>query len=298
MAVKTIALNIPFYAIFVAMRIRTLNGIDPTLVMEAFNKGFSDYSVPVQMTAEQWAYKMRSENVQWNLSVGAFDEDQLVGFILHGNKTRNGQQWVYNGGTAVIPSHRGQRLTQKMYDYILPILREQSVSKILLEVIDTNEPAITTYQAIGFKNTRRLLCFKGHYQAKILSNNYEIRTLATLDWAVLKTFGEVTPSWQNDIEAVELIRPQIKALGIFRDNILVGYLIYNPVSNKIFQLAIAKEQRQKGLASALLQYAFGETDKPLILTNIEDTATVTINCLNHFGLEHFITQNEMALVMA
>lgn len=279
------------------MEIKTLIGINPITVMEAFNEGFSDYIIPVQLTAEQWAFKTLSENVQWELSVGAFDEKKLVGFMLHGSKTNVGQSLVYNGGTAVIPSHRGQRLTQKMHDYILPILRAQNVDKVILEVIDTNEPAIKTYDAIGFKNTRRLLCFKGNYSKETLRNDYEIKALKDLDWTVLKSFWDITPSWQNDTEAIMFTPNHYKTLGIYHQNSLAGYLVYNPINNKILQLAIAPNHRRNGLASALLHEAFSESDKPLVITNIEDTAAPIIAFLKQLGLVHFITQNEMELAL-
>lgn len=277
------------------MEIRTLVGVNSNAVMEAFNQGFSDYVVPVQLTAEQWNSKTQSENVQWDLSVGAFDNEKLVGFILHGSKIRNGEQWIYNGGTAVIPSHRGQQLTQKMYAYIQPILKTKSISKVLLEVIDNNQPAIKSYETIGFKNTRRLLCFKGNYETKTADNSSNIKTLETLDWNQLKLFWDINPSWQNDIEAIMLIQPNVKAIGIYREEILAGYLIYNPISNKILQLAVHPEFRQKGFATALLHFAFQNTDKPVLITNIEDCAVDTVSFFKHLGLENMITQNEMEL---
>ncbi len=277
------------------MEIKTLAGVDPIIVMEAFNEGFSDYIVPVQLTEEQWAFKTLSENVQWELCVGAFDHDKLVGFILHGSKTKAGQQLVYNGGTAVIPSYRGQQLTQKMYHYILPILKSMNTDKVLLEVIIHNQPAIKTYEAIGFKNTRRLPCFKGNYQLKTPENTFEIKPLDTFDWDKLKSFWDIQPSWQNDIEAITLAKKTYKSLGIYHQETLAGYLVYNPLNNKILQLAIAPNHRQKGMATALLHYAFQDTDKPLLVTNIEDSAIDTIHFLNRLGLENMITQHEMEL---
>jgi len=274
------------------MQLKTLSGIDPLKVLHAFNEGFSDYMVPVQLTAEQWHIKILSENVQWELSVGAFDEEKLVGIILHGSKTRNGQQWVYNGGTAVIPSYRGQRLTQQMYAYILPILKAKNIDKVLLEVIDQNYRAIKTYGTIGFKNTRRLPCFKGHFQNKKVSS-FEIKPLETLDWDLLQSFWSIQPSWQNDIEAIMSIQNQLKTLGIYSEGALTGYLTYNPVSNKILQLAVDPAQRLKGMASALLHEAFKDTDKPLLMTNIDNSSTETIAFLKNLGMENMITQHEM-----
>lgn len=265
--------------------------------MEAFNEGFSDYIVPVQLTAEQWHLKMLSENVQWELSVGAFDNNQLVGFILHGSKTQNGQQLVYNGGTAVIPTHRGQQLTKQMYHYILPILKAKNINKVLLEVIDKNHPAIKTYEAIGFKNTRRLPCFKGICNVKSSALSLEIKPIETLDWDNLKSFWDIIPSWQNDIEAIRLIKSTLKSLGLYHQETLVGYLIYNPISHKILQLAVHPTYRQKGFASALLQTAFQNSNTPLLITNVQDSAVGTIAFLKKIGLENVITQYEMELTL-
>ncbi|MBQ0151648.1 MAG: GNAT family N-acetyltransferase, partial [Chryseobacterium sp.] len=125
-----------------------------------FNAAFSDYLMPMKMSLEQMRHKFETENIALHYSVGAFDNDILVGFILHFSNTENGITKIYNGGTGVIKNYRGNNLTRKMYDYVLPLINK-NVSCINLEVLEQNTPAINAYKGIGYELKRKLICFQG-----------------------------------------------------------------------------------------------------------------------------------------
>jgi len=122
--------------------LKTLEKITTEKLLEVFNLSFSDCVVPFCLTKEQLEDKIKSDSIKLEFSVGAFEDDQLIAFILHGYDTIDNLKIVYNAGTGVIPAKRGNKLTAKLYDYILPFLHENDIDKLLLEVISTNEPAI------------------------------------------------------------------------------------------------------------------------------------------------------------
>jgi len=64
---------------------------------------------------------MKSDKINLSYSVGCLEADKLVGFILHGFNMINGNKVLYNGSTGVVPESRGQRLTKKMYKFLIPI---------------------------------------------------------------------------------------------------------------------------------------------------------------------------------
>lgn len=149
------------------MNFKRLENVDSKDILNVFNESFADYFVPFKLTEEQLVSKMTSDKINFDLSVGVFENEQLIAFILHGFDTINHQKVVYNGGTGVLPQYRGQGITKKMYDFALPILEKKGIDKIILEVISENISAIKSYVKVGFKITRELACFKGILNLKI-----------------------------------------------------------------------------------------------------------------------------------
>ncbi|MGB1041677.1 MAG: GNAT family N-acetyltransferase, partial [Flavobacteriales bacterium] len=125
---------------------KTLKSVSQQEVLSVFNKSFSDYFVSLQLSEKQFFEKLISNNIDFSLSVGAFENNKLVGFILHGVNAKS----VYNSGTGVIPKRRGFGLTIRMYKFILPILKSNQISKVVLEVITENIQAIKSYKKVGF----------------------------------------------------------------------------------------------------------------------------------------------------
>jgi len=92
-------------------------------LLNTLNHAFADYIVPFQLNAEQLQFKIRSENIVSDWSLGVFDSERLVAFIMHGVRKENGKTVVYNAGTGVLSEYRGQGLVGKMYDFIQPFLK-------------------------------------------------------------------------------------------------------------------------------------------------------------------------------
>ena len=119
------------------MEIKFLKNEPIDKIATVFNKAFSDYLVKVEVTPQSLAVKMLQESIDLNWSTGVYISGELVGFILNGYR----DDILYNAGTGVIPEQRGQHFTQKMYEYLLPIAKENGINKLVLEVIKQNEKA-------------------------------------------------------------------------------------------------------------------------------------------------------------
>ena len=124
------------------MKIITLHNIPLSTITTCFNNAFADYFVKFEVTESYLRDKWRGAGVDRNLSAGVVDRGELVGFIVHGVGEWNGLKAGYNAGTGVIPSHRGKGLTQKMYQFLFPKLKENGIKCLLLEAIQENEKAI------------------------------------------------------------------------------------------------------------------------------------------------------------
>jgi ribosomal protein S18 acetylase RimI-like enzyme len=169
------------------MEIKSLKNTEINELVTVFNQSFSDYIVPLKITKEQLENKIKSDNIKLEFSVGAFENNRLIGFILHGFNFVNGNKIAYNAGTGVIPEKRGNKITFKLLEHIIPKLKEQNVTKIKLEVITENEIAFRTYKKIGFEIIRELNCYKGQINSKIESK-VKIIPLKNYDWELLKSF--------------------------------------------------------------------------------------------------------------
>lgn len=278
------------------MEFRTLENIDPQLIVNTFNESFSDYYVPLSLTLEQFLLKMKGENIALHFSVGAFEDEKLVGIIVHYHHQINGKYYVYNGGTGVIPSMRGKALTKRMYHYILPTLKSSKVDFLILEVLQQNIQAIKSYQNVGFNTDRNLIFCEGTLNASNINNtNISIKPLEIFDWDKLTAFWDINPSWQNKTFVIDNIKDQLVAYAAYLNEELVGYLIYNPIYKRIQSFAVNPSYRNQGIASTLLNHLHRHYPEKMRVVNIDEKAMNFVNFLKKRGLENVHTQHEMLL---
>lgn len=267
-------------------------------ILACFNLAFSDYSIPFKLTIQQLESKIAIEDIDKNISVGAFSEKRLVGFVLHGSRIIESRRIAYNGGTGVIPTERGQALTYKMYKYILPILKSDGYEKVRLEVISTNVPAIKSYQKIGFGTLRQLACFKGELNSNSSNADIAIREESQLDLEVIAGLGELRPSWQNSNESVLNLGTTARQILAYSKNELIGYCILNSGNNRILQIAVKKEFRKKHVGRSLLNYVAAHFSKEITIINVDSSGASTIAFLENNNLDNFLSQLEMELLLS
>lgn len=275
------------------MQIRQLTELDIPDLLNAINSAFADYIVPFQLNAAQLQFKMASENILPEWSVGIFEADRLIAFIMHGVRTAEGKIVVYNAGTGVLPEYRGQGLVGKMYDYLQPFLEENQVRQLVLEVIESNQSAIRAYEKDGFAIRRKLVCFGGELQTKSrLSTPTSVEPLHEFLWEDFQSFWDISPSWQSAIPSMDIVQPV--ALGAFIDLELAGYVLFNPVNKRIYQIAVAPQHRRKGIGTQLIAEVQQQlSNEKVKLNNMDEIAENLKLFLEKQGLTNDINQFEM-----
>lgn len=276
------------------MEFRTLDKADIAEILRILNLSFSDYIVPYQLSMEQFEEKISTENISFELSAGVFIKDKLVGLILHGvneNKTR-----VYNGGTGVIPKRRGKGIASMMFKHIIPILKSNKISSMVLEVLTTNTPAIECYEKIGFKIDRRLNCYDGEMNLDKYQVNVSIETIDKIDWVKFKSFCDIKPAWQYAKEAISKMN-NLTTYVAKLDNEIVGYLIYNKLKRRLIQIAVAKDKRRSRIATSLLNSVDLETGFGMNMINVDDSNESINSFLINANFNLFIQQYEMKMVL-
>ncbi|MFA4870101.1 MAG: GNAT family N-acetyltransferase [Pedobacter sp.] len=275
------------------MQIRQLTEQDNPDLLNAINSAFADYIVPFQLNVAQLQFKMMSENILPEWSLGIFETDRMIAFIMHGVRTVEGKTVVYNAGTGVLPEYRGQGLVGKMYDYIQPFFKENGVHQVILEVIESNQSAIRAYEKDGFSIRRKLLCFGGELQTKPrLCTSTSVERLQEFLWEAFQSFWDISPSWQSAVPSMDVVKPA--ALGAFIDSELVGYVLFNPVNKRIYQIAVAPPYRRKGIGTQLLAKVQQQLSNEKVQINNMDEAAESLKLfLEKQGLTNDINQFEM-----
>ncbi len=275
------------------MQIVSLENTSYSEILSVFNRAFSDYFIPVSVGIEQFSNKLESHNIDLSLSVGAFENNELVGFILHGVLPYIDKKIIYNLGTGVIPSARGKNLTVKMYNHILPKIDNNECEQALLEVVTKNEAALKSYLNSGFTISRNLMCFRGKLKSAISNDDYQYRSLTDNNWEKMQSLWDTIPTVQNSPELVKNRQCELTQIGAFRNSELIGYVIYNSQEKSVMQLAVDKRHRRMGVASSLLSQLKEKNE--ITFLNIDKKQIGITDFLQHLGLKLFIEQYEMVL---
>lgn len=276
------------------VEIKSLRGITINQVLDTFNESFSDYLVPMILTADQFNTKLYTENINWDYSIGVFLDETLVAFVLHFDDFEKGRKVLYNGGTGVIPSQRGNRWTQKMYEEFYPIFKEYGIEEVVLEVLAANEKAVKAYQKTGFETERIVKCFKGSLPKDLHKNEeLKIQEIET-DWENFKSFWDVLPTWQNTPSVLDRMEAK-KVLGAYLKEELVGYVIFNPVSKRLNQITVHPQHRRKYIAETLLSEMCTNDNSEFVILNVDEDATGLISFLEKMNWTNTVDQLEMRL---
>lgn len=275
------------------MEINTLDGVTTAEIAGTFNAAFSDYVVPLTLSEADVGSKIQLENIVLRCSAGAFSDGKLVGFILIGTDGIV----AYNAGTGVLHGCRGQNLTRRMYDFLLPRLAEKGIAQHRLEVIVENLKAIRVYEQIGFTTTRKVTCFKGKV-APARSHGAAIRPIEFSDITNPERFWDFIPTYQNASDVV-LRMPQLhRTFGAFDGDLLVGYIVFATASLRIKQFGVAENYRRKGIGQQLFEHVQqADWSKDVSLINVDD-ASGSIEFLKSIGLTQTVSQLEMQLFRA
>ncbi|WP_439881451.1 GNAT family N-acetyltransferase [Pontibacter sp. MBLB2868] len=286
------------------LRLTTLKEQDMPVLRQTFLEAFADYLVPIKLSAEQFAVKRKREGVEPAFCVVAFDGPKMVGFIITGLGEWKGKPTAYNAGTGVIPAYRNQKLTQKLYDYLIQKLKECSIEQCLLEVIQENTPALKSYQHVGLAITRSLDCFRALKNDLLLQapapETLRIAKAGKPAWGAYQEWWDMMPTWQNSVNAVKRTLKDVIILEAWTEGETpVGYIIFYPKSGSIVQFAVDNRHRGSGIGSALLREAVKLTETThLLLINVDTVATGFSAFIKRRHFQLFLSQYEMLMPLS
>jgi ribosomal protein S18 acetylase RimI-like enzyme len=266
-----------------------------------FQEAFSDYTVDMSsLTEERLQIRCAKNNVDWEVSVGVFDGERMVGFTLIGIDSWQGGLGAFDAATGIVRDFRGQGLARSMFDHALPELERRGIGTFILEVITDNEPAIRAYRKAGFEISRRWECFGldltdlsggSALSGSSLPVPIDRRVVGTLSSA-----ADWNPSWENSFGAIGRIPEDLICLGAMDADRCVGAIAYSPAMNWIMTLVVEPSHRRQGVGSALvhgLVEAFPDDVQSTKILNVDASDTGMTTFLDRLGFQHSIDQYEM-----
>lgn len=282
------------------LQIKPLSITPVEQIHEAFIDAFSEYEVKLDMPLEKLVEMMLTRDLNPDFSVGCFDGDMLVGFILTGYREIAGQKVCYDGGTGVIKAYQRKGIGEMLLKELLLILREKQINRFVLEVLENNTPAIKLYEKHGFAKTRKLECFEIEKQ--------QLRPVPDRGFGITVTnpatmfhneeiYRLYQPTWQNEIKSVLNVSENYTCISLSCTSKILGYGFIHKTKGDIPQIGISEEWKHWGLEAHLVaELARHTNNEKIIVLNVE-AGNYLGEMLRKLGFRNSVNQWEMVLKM-
>ncbi|MFV0394353.1 MAG: GNAT family N-acetyltransferase [Coprobacillaceae bacterium] len=277
---------------------KTLETTSLEVLHQTFIEAFSDYQIKMNLPFYKFQQMLMRREYDASLSIGAFKDDELVGFTLTGLRNWNNQITAYNISTAVVPAYRKKGITSTIFTTIKEMLEKKGVKQYLLEVLDTNEPAINLYQKQGFSIQREFICLQMERKDCKVNTILDVEIVNVIDFKLLEKSFDFQPSWQNSIDSINAVADSF-IYFIIRDNdAILGYGVLDPDIGDIPQLFVFHEDGENEIVSSIIAKMFTMTKVDIIKTiNIDKQSETYINKLYALGFKKYVGQYEMVLTL-
>lgn len=271
------------------MIVKSLQNTEFEIIVDCFLKSFENYFVKVPTDKNYYKKRWETAKVNYALSYGMFDGKKLVGFIINAVDIRNGEKIAFNTGTGVIPEYRGKRITKAIYDFAIPDLKINGVTKCSLEVITENIKAIKSYQSTGFEICKTFNCFSGEIKLNSTEQFQLIKVdYNTFDWHKLP--NQQLYSWDFKSEIIK--NGDYEYYQLLKDNWVESYFVINLKNEYVAQFEILKES--DGCFNRLFQ-GIQKVSNSVKIINVDTRLKEKIDFINSIGLTNTVNQFEMEM---
>jgi len=274
------------------MKIKNLQNTSLEDIVNCMVKAFADYFVKISDDVNYWEVRYRATRVDFSLSYGMFDGNQLVGLIINGIDVKNSHKYAFNTGTGVLPKYRGQRIVDQLYENAIPKLKEVGVTRLALEVIQKNDRAIRVYERIGFQKMRNYLCFKGDLLER--KEAVDLKQVKFDHLVARSNPNHHFYSWDHCNEGIQKAGDAYQCYEVFNTtDFPIGFFIINTSINYIAQLELYAEKNDANWN--LLFSGIRKLKSSIRLNNIDQRRETLVAQLLRAGLENHINQFEMEM---
>lgn len=232
-----------------AIKICQASAVSHAALHQGMMAGFSDYLVPMRLSAADFDFTMTQRGLQGDSSYVALAEGKVVAIWLVAQE--GPAAYLIASGTG--PAHRGQGLAWRLAEESFAALRAAGAETFQTEVIEGNSAAERLYERMGLVERRMLDCYDlNSVEAPAASDPgigpvewFEIaaEAAALRDWA---------PSWQNADHALSRVPEALHGIAHRDDQGLAGYAVLFRPNGTLAQIAVRHDRRGAGLGRALL----------------------------------------------
>jgi ribosomal protein S18 acetylase RimI-like enzyme len=279
-------------------QISDCSGLDPSRLCCATNEAFSDYVVPLSMTETQFRDFQCQRGFSARNSFVAWCGDQIAGFWFSSSPISQYGNRAYTLSVGTLPDYRRLGVSNRLLQAVSEVLRKDAAKGMQLEVVATNQNAISTYEKFRFKAGRTLGVFKVHKDAleRSVSPNHQLKPIAVEDLPVDEAaFFDAMPTPQNSRAAIVRLGSKTQLLIARKNGECVGWgAIYE--DGVVAQIAVHKNFRRQGIGRAIL-FELGQllSVDQLTFVNVDETGNSLNAFLKHAGAEEVLRQHEMHL---
>ena len=254
-------------------------------LLDLFNAGYSDYLLPMRLTAAALAEHVAANDIDLACShVVLADRPAAFALIAH----RDGAGWV--GGMGTDPRYRRRGLGEEALTAGLATLGDLGASVAWLEVIDQNRRALLLYKKLGFEVVRDLVVWS------LPARDTDTTTARTFDassaHAWIRASRRDREPWQRADESVAGIGAHgaaLRGLVVERDGEVAAAALVRDGAAVVEALQLVAPDEQG--AEDLLLAAAG-AGRELRFRNVPDGAPASL-ALERLGARRIATQHEM-----
>lgn len=267
-------------------------------IQKAFIDAFSEYEVKIDMPIEKLNEMLLTRDYNPLLSIGCFEGNRLLGFILTGYRSIDDKKYCYDVATGVIKEYQNKHIGSILLKELISSIERNGINQFQLEVLENNIAARKLYEKNGFSITRRLRCYEKELPGDCISKiPYEI----SHDSELLRLIDEIdyvsfTPIWQNSLMSYYKNEDKYYTVSLLESNAIVGYGIIHKERGDILQVGVKRTYRDKGIEELIIEEMANSISKNKVtLLNIEDKSYIQ-NKLEENRYINFTNQYEMVYI--
>lgn len=249
---------------------------------------FEGYIVPFVLDASGFENRFRPEGLDTQASILVKDGDKPAAMCLI---TRLG--WNARvAAMAVAPNHRRTGVGRRLMGTVIDEARTRGDKRLVLEVIEQNPAAISLYEAVGMKITRRLVGYKragGDSQAE------ELQNVDPLTFTRLMTAEcDLDLPWDFLPETLNAKGPPSEALSL--DDAAYALVTEAPTRTIIWSLFVKRDKRGQGYGTRLVRALAAKYEGKDLVTPVALPDTVAPRFFEKLGfVSPEISQFEMEI---
>jgi ribosomal protein S18 acetylase RimI-like enzyme len=279
-----------------AVSLQPASSLDLDSLTALFNTGYTGYSIPVQINADQLRHHIEQNTIDLNASQIAIHKHQAVGIVLLARRAKAG--WI--GGLGVNPESRGQGMGRALMEAAITLSQQQGLHHLQLEVIVGNETAHGLYQCLGFQDMRELLILER--PPVLLNETADLSITAVPAHEALQyhqMFHTAAVPWQRDhpslLHAVQ--DTSVRAWLVAVDDQPAAYALGRVDEQNLHFLDLAVASGHAAALRAMLlrlHQQYPQTIGHIVNLDTDEPAAAILQDL---GYRVILSQNEMRLTL-